>query len=58
MTDAIPAQMQAATKILLNKMAELEEETVTCTRCEADVEDGTTMRLGDAIICEICWDDL
>lgn len=28
----------------------------TCTRCGEDSEE--TMRLGDAIICDICWEDL
>ena len=35
-----------------------EEEMRTCTRCDTSVEESTTMRLGNAIICEICWDDL
>lgn len=33
-------------------------EMTICTRCEDDVESETSMKLGDAIICEICWDDL
>lgn len=36
----------------------IEEETAKCTRCETSVEETTLMRLGDALICEICWDDL
>jgi formylmethanofuran dehydrogenase subunit E len=33
-------------------------ETIKCTRCGDDVESETSLKLGDAIICEICWDDL
>lgn len=36
----------------------VEEEKIACTRCGESVEEGASMRLGDAIICEICWDDL
>ena len=32
------------------------EELRECTRCGDKHEN--TMRIGDAIICEICWDDL
>ena len=31
---------------------------VECTRCGTGVEETSLMRLGDALICEICWDDL
>jgi hypothetical protein len=34
----------------------MSEEKRECTRCGSMEEN--TMRLGDAIICEICWEDL
>jgi hypothetical protein len=36
----------------------LQEDMVKCTRCEASVEEMASMKLGDAVICEICWGDL
>jgi formylmethanofuran dehydrogenase subunit E len=35
-----------------------EEDTIQCTRCGASVEEQTLMKLGDALICEICWEDI
>lgn len=34
-----------------------QEDKLECTRCETSVDESATMKLGDAIICEICWDD-
>ena len=34
------------------------DEKGRCTRCDANVDAETLITLGDARICEICWDDL
>ena len=58
------ATLQRANDLLLNMFnlsteeGEEEEETVTCSRCDTDVAESTSMRLGDAIFCELCWDDI
>jgi len=35
-----------------------EDELRSCSRCESTVGAETLITLGDASICEICWDDL
>ena len=53
------ATLQRANDLLLNMFnlsTEDEQEKATCTRCGEKRED--TMRIGDAIICELCWDDI
>ena len=53
------ATLQRANDLLLkmfNLDTEDEQEKATCTRCGEKSED--TMRIGDAIICELCWGDI
>lgn len=35
-----------------------EEDVIQCTRCGASVEEQALMKLGDALLCEICWEDM
>lgn len=52
------ATLQRANDLLMN-MFNLETDEVekaTCTRCGEKRED--TMRIGDAIICDLCWGDI
>ena len=36
----------------------MNEELIECTRCGGMVDSEELISLGDAKICDICWDDL
>lgn len=59
--EAIEAMTQAnnaLARIFGAAEEEGEEDMIQCTRCGASVEEQTLMKLGDALICEICWEDI
>ena len=39
-------------------MDDIEEDLVSCSRCESMVGEETLISLGPDKICEDCWDDL